>query len=371
MINKEFTLPFYAKASIFFVGLVALVSILYVAQSIIVPLIFAVIIAILLNPVVNFFVRIRVNRFFAIFITLLLTIIILFAFGALLFSQASQFSDSWPKLVAKFTVLLNQSISSAAGYFDMQPQHIHQWISKTQKELLNINGTVIGQTLMSVGSSVAVMLLIPVYIFIILYYKPLLMDFIHRLFANNHQLEAIEIVTQTKTVIQRYLVGLIIEAGIVAALDATALLILGIEYAVLLAIIAAVLNVIPYIGGIVAVALPMMIALATKSSPWFAVYILVLYYIIQLIDNNYIVPMIVASKVKINALFSIIVVLVGNMLWGISGMFLSIPLLAIVKLIFDHIDSLKPWGFLLGDTMPEVMRKKPLTPKGGLGKLRL
>jgi predicted PurR-regulated permease PerM len=358
MINKEFTLPFYAKASIFFVGMVALLSILYVAQSIIVPLIFAVIIAILLNPVVNFFVRIKVNRFFAITITILLTFIILFAFGALLLSQASQFSESWPKLVDKFTILLNQSISSAAGYFDMQPQHIHEWISKTQNELVNINGAVIGETLVSVGSSLAVLLLIPVYIFIILYYKPLLMEFIRRLFENHHQSEATEIVKQTKTVIQRYLVGLIIEAVIVATLDATALLILGIEYAVLLAIIAAVLNVIPYIGGIVAVALPMMIALATKSSPWVAVYVLGLYYIIQLIDNNYIVPMIVASKVKINALFSIIVVLVGNMLWGISGMFLSIPLLAIVKLIFDYIDSLKPWGFLLGDTMPPLIKLK-------------
>lgn len=364
MINKELTLPFYAKASLFFVGMVSLISILYVAQSIIVPLIFAVIIAILLNPVVNFFVRIKVNRFFAITFTILLTFIILFAFGALLFSQASQFSDSWPKLVEKFSILLNQSISSVSGYFDMEPQYIREWISKTQNELLNINGALIGETLISVGSSVAVILLIPVYIFIILYYKPLLMEFIHQLFAKHHRTEATEIVKQTKTVIQRYLVGLIIEALIVTALDATALLLLGIEYAILLAIIAAVLNVIPYIGGIVAVALPMMVALATKSSPWFAVYILVLYYIIQLIDNNYIVPMIVASKVKINALFSIIVVLVGNMLWGISGMFLSIPLLAIVKLIFDHIESLKPWGFLLGDTMPEV-KKKPLTPKEG------
>jgi predicted PurR-regulated permease PerM len=84
------------------------------------------------------------------------------------------------------------------------------------------------------------------------------------------------------------------------------------------------------------------------------------YYIVQLIDNNYIVPYIVASKVKINALFSIIVVFIGNALWGIPGMFLSIPLIAIVKLIFDHIDSLKPWGFLLGDTMPSLLNIKPI-----------
>jgi predicted PurR-regulated permease PerM len=107
----------------------------------------------------------------------------------------------------------------------------------------------------------------------------------------------------------------------------------------------------------------MIVALVTKSSPMFALYVMAAYYIIQLIDNNYIVPKIVASKVKINALFSIIVVLAGNALWGIPGMFLSIPLLAIVKLLFDHIEPLKPWGFLLGDTMPTLLNIKPIRLK--------
>jgi len=90
---------------------------------------------------------------------------------------------------------------------------------------------------------------------------------------------------------------------------------------------------------------------------------MVLFYIIQIIDNNYIVPKVVASKVKLNALFSIIVVFIGNALWGVPGMFLSIPLLAIVKLICDHIESLKPWGFLLGDTMPPLIKIKKIFRK--------
>ena len=99
----------------------------------------------------------------------------------------------------------------------------------------------------------------------------------------------------------------------------------------------------------------MMIALVTKDSAWYAVYVLGVYYFIQLVDNNYIVPKIVASKVKINALVSVIAVLTGGALWGVAGMFLSIPITAIIKVICDHIDSLKPIGFLLGDTMPEIV----------------
>jgi len=336
---------------------------LYIAQGIIVPLIFAIIIAILLQPIVNFLVCRRINRVIAIIITLLLTILIIAAFGAFLFSQASRFSESWPQLVEKFTIILNETISWASGYFDIDPKKIHEWMIKTKSELINTSGAAIGKTLVNIGSGIVILFLIPVYIFMILFYQPLLLDFIRKVFATNHQSQVSEIVGKTKTVIQRYLIGLVIEFMMVAILNSTALLILGIDYAILLGIIGGLLNVIPYIGGLVAVALPMMIAVATKSTAWYALYVLAAYYFIQLVDNNYIVPKIVASKVKINALFSIIVVLAGNALWGIPGMFLSIPLLAIVKLIFDHIEPLKPWGFLLGDTMPSILKINPIFKK--------
>jgi predicted PurR-regulated permease PerM len=363
VVIKEIKLPLYVKVISLLIGLLALLALLYVARGIILPLVFAVIIAIVLHPVVNFFVRLRINRVVSIIIALLLTFVVIAAFGALLYSQASRFSESWPLLVDKFTVLLNQTIIWASGYFDINPHKIQDWIAETKGGLINTSSAGIGQTLLGVGGAVVVIFLVPVYIFMILFYQPLLLDFIRKLFGTDNQSRVSEIVTQTKTVIQRYLIGLIIEAIIIAALETATLLILGIEYAILLGIVGALLNIIPYIGGLVAVALPMMVALVTKSSGWYVFYVMVIYYIIQLIDNNYIVPRIVASKVKINALFSIIVVIVGNAIWGIPGMFLSIPLLAIVKLIFDHIETLKPWGFLLGDTMPPLLIIKPIFKK--------
>ena len=137
MSDDELKLPFYAKVTIFLVGLIALLAIMYIAKSIIVPVVFAVIIAIVLHPVVNFFVRIKINRIVAILITLLLTFLVIAAFGAVLFSQASRFGESWPILVEKFTSLLNQNIADAAEYFDKDPQKIHDWITKTQGEIIN------------------------------------------------------------------------------------------------------------------------------------------------------------------------------------------------------------------------------------------
>ena len=119
-------------------------------------------------------------------------------------------------------------------------------------------------------------------------------------------------------------------------------------------VIGAIVNVIPFVGGIIAVALPMTIAFVTKSSLTYPLLVLGVYVIIQFIDNHYVIPKVVASKVKLNALISIIAVLSFGELWGIGGMFLSIPITAIIKVICDDIEVLRPWGFLLGDTMPAI-----------------
>ena len=349
-------LPFYLKATIIILGFIALITVLYISKSIIVPLVFATIIAIVLHPLVLFFVHLRINRVFAIAITMFLTFLVIASFGILIISQVSRFIESWPVLIERFSILLNQTIADASEYFEKDPQKIHDWISKTLEQIVNISTGAIGQTLVILGSGLVILFLLPVYIFLILLYEPLLIEFIHRLFSADNQNRVTEIVVQIKSVIQRYLVGLIIEAGIMTILNTAVLLILGIEYALIIGFFGALINIIPYIGGLVAVALPVIVALATKSTPMYALYVMAAYYFIQLIDNNYIVPKIVASKVKINALFSIIVVFAGNALWGVPGMFLSIPVLAIIKLICDHVESLKPWGFLLGDTMPPLIK---------------
>lgn len=352
MTIKEARHPFYAKASILLIGLCALIAILYVLQSVVVPLIFAVLIAIVLNPLVSFFVRIKINRIVAIVFSIIIAFLLIAAVSILLISQISQFSDSLPALANKISQLLNQITAWASSRFKIEPQNIQTWIADSKEKMLQNSSAVIGVTLMSVGSVIIVIILVPVYVFLLLYYKALILQFIYSVVGPKHRHEVSEITGQTQTIIQHYLIGLLIEIAILSVLQSIGLLILGIDFAIMLGILGALINIIPYIGGIVAVALPMIVALATKS-PVYALYVMAIYYFIQLIDNNYIVPKIVASKVKINALFSIVIVLLGNALWGIPGMFLSLPLLAIIKLVFDHIEPLKPWGVLFGDTIPD------------------
>lgn len=350
--------PFYLKASLVFIGLAAFVGMLFIAQSIIVPVIYSTIIAIVLSPAVNFFVRRRMNRIVAIALTLLLLICLTVSIIVLLYYQASLFGEAFPKLIDKFHALLNQSVVWSSNNFNINPEKINSWIAETRQEMMNGRSSFIKQTLVGAGSVLVVLVLIPVYIFMILYYQPLLLEFIHRLFSSGKHNEVNEVLSSTKKIIQSYLVGLLLESVIIAVLNTVSLLAIGIEYAILLGVMGAIVNIIPYVGGIIAVALPMLVTFATKPSCTYAFLVLGVYIIIQFIDNHYIMPKIVASKVKINALVSIIVVLAGGALWGIPGMFLSIPMTAIIKVIFDHIEPLKPWGFLLGDVMPGIIRSK-------------
>lgn len=354
-------LPFYLKLSQITIGLVAFTYAMFIGQDIIVPFVFALIIAILLNPVVGLLQRIGFNRVLAILTAVLLAFIVLVVLFYFIFTQASMFTDELPQLKIKFNAMFEEIINWISSNFNVSIKKIHEWIIKQKGEGLSKSPAIISKTLVTVSGVLFTVLLIPVYVFMILFYKTLLIKFVSCLFPKENNVMVKEVLTETKNLIQSYLVGLSIEAGMVAILNAAALLIIGIQYAILIAVIGALLNTIPYIGGLIAIALPVIIAIATLS-PSAALWVVIAYIIVQFIDNHYIVPYIVASKVKINGLISIIVVLIGGALWGVAGMFLSIPLTAILKVIFDRIEPLKPWGILLGDDMPED-NKRPVTRK--------
>lgn len=347
--------PFYAKISLIVIGMLATLYLLYLGEEVIVPLIFALFISILLNPVVNFLIRRKVPKLIAISLGLLIALIFIGGLITVVSVQFSMVAKTYPQFRAKLDQTIADNISWCAAKMHTDASSLLAWLKNTQNDAMKSVNSSLGHTLMTVGNAMVVIILIPVYIFLILLYKPLLLEFIRKLFNPIHHAAVVEVIGSIKVIIQSYLTGLLIEGFIVAVLNSVALLILGVEYAIILGITGAILNVIPYIGGILGFGMPMIVAFITKS-PLTALLVLVLYSVIQFIDNHYLIPYIVASKVKINALVAIAVVLIGNELWGVPGMFLSIPLTALLKVTFDHIDGLKPWGFLLGDDIPTLIR---------------
>jgi len=340
--------PFYIKSTIILFGLILLTYALINLRDIFVPIAFAVIFAILLNPLVNRFRKNKISHVLSITIVMLLAIIVVAGVFYFLSSQIVGFGDNLPLLKNKFGEILVQLQNWLHARFGIAITKQVQLLN----EALNNSKALLGKTVGTALGTLSVVFLLPVYIFLILLYKSLILNFLYEVFAEENSEQVRAILNQTKTAIQSYMVGLLLEALIVAVLNSVALLILRVEYAILIGVIGALLNMIPYLGGLIAIALPLLIATVTKDGYSTQLGVIIGYLIIQFLDNNILVPRIVSSKVKINALVSILVVLLGNSLWGVPGMFLSIPAIAIVKIIFDRIDDLKPWGKLLGDEVP-------------------
>jgi predicted PurR-regulated permease PerM len=344
--------PYYLKCTVILLGLILFVFIIFTLREILVPLCFSLLIAILLNPLTNWFGKKKLPKLMAIGLSLFIAFLFIAGLGYFLSVEIAGFTDQLPLMKKKIVELVAQLQHDISHRFNID-------IEKQQKAMEEAGAGMkpwLGSTAGTVMDSLASMILLPVYAFLFLYYKTLLLNFLYEIFAEENFKEVGVVLRQTKGAVQNYMFGLLVEALIVAILNSTALLILGVKYWVLLGVLGAILNILPFIGGIISVALPIIIATITKDGFHTQLLIIICYMVIQFIDNHFLVPYIVSSKVKINALISIVFVLLGNALWGISGMFLSIPFAGILKIIFDRIEDLKPWGRLLGDEIPVLRR---------------
>lgn len=348
--SSKSSYPFYIKAPMVLLGLYLLFYMLFILKDILVPVCYAGLLSILLNPLVNRLNQFKIKREVSISIAILLAIIIFGGLVAFLASQMTSFSEFAPEFKQRGNQILTDAQVWIKSTFNISFNKQMKMVS----DALESSKAYIGQTVSTIAGIIGIVVLLPIYVYLILYYKPLFINFFYEVFDTEHEAKVSEVLTETKSAIQSYIQGLLIEMLIVAGLNSAALLLLGVEYAVLLGVIGAILNIVPYIGGLIAIAMPVMMSLVTGDGGYStALYIIIAYTVIQFLDNNVIVPKVVSSKVEVNAFISIIVVLLGGALWGVSGMFLSIPFVAILKIIFDRIQDLKPWGMILGTEMNE------------------
>ena len=370
IMDETYKLPVYVRATFLIVGMFFLISMLYIGQSILLPLIYAIIVSILLSPLVNFLVTKKINRAISIALVLIVALLLMAGIIALIVSQASLLKHAWPQLTSKFQNLIDQGTLWLSSCFHISVVRINQAITSESAEWMKNTGSSIGVTIATMGAILQSVILTPVYIFMLLYYQPHLLSFVHKLFDAANDQKVSEVLAEIKIVIHGYLRGLFLEFIIISVMNSVGLLILGIDYAIIFGIAAAALNAIPLIGGVIGIGLFVVMALMSKPLIY-VVYVIIVYSVIQFIDNHYIIPKIVGSKVKLNALVCVIAVISGEVLWGVPGMFLAIPLTAIVKLVFDRIESLQNWGFMLGDAIedPATLKFK-FTIRGFINRIK-
>jgi predicted PurR-regulated permease PerM len=346
-------LPVSVRRSIELVGLYTCGLIIIAGSSIIAPIIMAFLISIVIYPVYSFFVSKKLPESLSIAISLIILIAIVGGIAWFFSSQISRLIADFPTIRENVSVHLNTLSDWINRKTNFSTERQVAFINEQSKKLLNYAGGLLGGAATSLTSVFIFVGLVPIYVFLILFYKNLLLRFIFLWFPPDSHEKVKDGVRETKAIIKSYLIGLLIQISYITFLLGVSLTIIGIKHALLIGVIFAILNLIPYLGALLGNIIGVLLTLTSSQEIWPIYAVLITIAAVQFLDNNILMPRIVGSKVKINALASIVGVLVGGALAGILGMFLSLPIIAIVKIVCDRSNNLRQWGVLFGDERPK------------------
>ncbi len=342
--------PLYMKLPMVLLTIVLTVAIMIYAKSILVPLVISGLLAILISPLSSWLESKGVPRIIAAFLSLIALLGFMFGLIYFFYNQLIGFADEIYLLERRMAEFLK-------AFNEFTEQHIEGAVPISFDDIQNAafnyiyaNMASLTQGVIATATTITIIFIIPIYIFLFIYFRRFLVEFILRAFPEKDRDKVNHVIRKVKLVVQNYIVGMFIVIIILAILNSIALYSFGLRHALLFAVFAALLNVIPFLGPFIAATLPIVYALLTKDSLWYPFGIFLSFYVIQLAESNIFTPKIVGGKVSMNPLMTIVALLFGNFIWGLAGMILFIPGMAMLKVIFDEVEGLEPYGFLLGDT---------------------
>ncbi|HEY1031624.1 MAG TPA: AI-2E family transporter [Flavipsychrobacter sp.] len=347
-------LPLTVRRSIELLGLCAVAAVIVTGQSVIMPLLTAFFIALLLLPVFRWFMKMKVPEALSIVLCIVLFFLVIAGIAFFLSWQISGFASDFDTIKKNLTIHwnnLSQWISNKTHYSVDQQLAM---IKKQGSKLGSNAGAQLQGAAVSLSGIFVFLGLLPIYIFLIMFYRNLLLRFVYLWFTEAQHPKVKEAVEETEIMVKYYLLGLMIQIAYLTVLLGGILMIFGIKHAILIGITFAILNLIPYLGALIGNLIGVLLTLTTSQELWQIWAVLGTIAFVQFLDNNILMPRIVGSKVKVNALASIVGIVIGGTLAGISGMFLSIPVMALLKIVFDKSAHLHQWGVLLGDARPKL-----------------
>lgn len=360
--QQTMRLPFYVRFALVLLSVVLLLFLMQEAKSILIPLFFSLLIALMLLPITRRLERWRLPRSLAAILSILMLVVVLAGLFIFLGQQISDFSKDLPMLGKRLQAWTGELQGWVRTKYHLNYSRQLEYLNKAGAGIFTYASIIAQAFFVALGGFIIWTIFVFIFTFFILTHRGLLKKFVVCLFAERYHTRVNEVVAETRLLANGYVVGLMIEMVIVAALNIVCLLVFGVKYALLLGILAAVLNIIPFIGIYTATGIAALVTIS-NSTPGHALTVIIILLVVHFVDANILMPRIVGSRVKMNPLITIIAVLSGSILWGISGTFLFIPLTAMLKIIFERVDGLKPWAILMGteedDTKPVKQRKEP------------
>jgi AI-2 transport protein TqsA len=340
--------PFYARLALILFSVALILLFMWAGKSLLVPLFFSFLVAILLHPVVIFFEKRRLPRALASGITLLMFLIL---FGGLFYffsHQLVRLSRDLPSLQVKVIDKWQDIQNWISDKYHITNTQQVSYVNKSATGILNTAVNSAATTFVGIAETLILTIFFFIFTFFILNYRRLLMRFVLELFDHSHNEKVRDIISRIRTLINGYVFGLLIEMCIVGFLIFVSLKIIGVKYALLISVMTAILNIIPYLGIYVCMGLTMLIT-ATTGSTGQVVAVGIVFLVTHFLDANVILPHVVGGKMKMNPFITILAVLIGRLVWGIPGMFLFIPLTAMIRLISEEVTGMKPWAVLIGE----------------------
>jgi predicted PurR-regulated permease PerM len=335
-----------------------LVIVLYYGKTVLIPIVFAALLAMLMAPICRKLDSWGVHRALSSLVCILILLVTLTGVLAIVVAQVRSFSQDIPQIEEKTNELVSQVEKYIQDKFDVPPEKQESFFKEQIKSLGKSAGSYAGNIVSRVTSTIANLLLTLVYTFLFLYSKEKYETFFVKLYKEEEPAKVKAIVHQISEVSQQYLRGRVLSILVIMVMYSAGLLLIGIKNAILLAGIAALLTIIPYVGSVLGGLFPVLMALVTEDTVQPALWAGAVLIFIQAMDNYFIEPKIVGGEVNLSALATILILVIGGIIWGAVGMILFIPMLGVAKIVFDHVENLKPFGYLIGD--PENRKQSRL-----------
>ncbi len=331
-------------------ALISVVLIFYIiinAKGFLAPLTFGILFAAMLKPLCQWFERLIRFRPVAIILTFFTALLPVFGIITLLSLEFSIVLNQLGAISASLNKGVDNLLAWISQYASVSQERDPDWLSDQLSNIINRSVSFIGEGLSLSTTLLGAIILIVLFTFFFLLYRTSFKNFYLIQFPREKREQAENILISTERLTRKYLFGQGLVMMILAVLNTTGLWLIGVDYAAFWGVLAAILAIIPYIGTTLGGTLPFLYALATAGNLWQPAAVVVFYGAVQNIEGNFITPKVVGGSVDINPFAAILALILGGTLWGIAGLILALPLTAIVKVLFEHIDYLKPVGALM------------------------
>ena len=320
---------------------------LYFGRTLFVPLCYGLLIAIVLYPVCRWLEHRGWPRSLSITAGLLVVVLLFVVLVSLLIVQLNTFREDLPELLAKIKPSIEQLQQWVASRFGITIAAQEQWWQQTTQNVGNNAGSIAQTTISAISGALFTLFLVPVYAALFLYNREVFVKYLAKITGKQYTNQLQDILHKVIHTYFHFVKGMILVYLLVGILNSIGLLALGIKHAILFGMLTAVMTIIPYIGIFISALLPISVAWITKDSIWYPIGVAGVFAFVQYLEANVTFPRIVATQLNVSTLATLVAIIAGGILWGVSGMILFIPFVGILKIIFDHTPEGNAWNILL------------------------